>query len=232
MAKRNNLAADIIGIVKEGTKKWTRTVQMEERDPVSRRYRFARMTRERSIKFKETAEEIMEEAYNKASGNGRYTALARQIMYAARPHIQRKTGKPLQSAYFTQHLLPNYIEEHGCHHWRTGYDARGHLIEPHGGKTVNLGTNEVRGYLRGIHDPRHVEAELAAANIEFHGPKGNFGALLFIEKEGFGPLLREASFADRFDLATMSNQGHVGHGGKRVSRRDMLQVRHPAADAD
>jgi hypothetical protein len=208
MTKKNNsFAADMIGIVKEGTKKWKRTVQMEERDPVSRRYRFARMTRERSIKFKKAAEEIMEEAYNKASGNGRYTALARQIMYAARPHIQRKTGKPLQSAYFTQHLLPNYIEEHGCHHWRTGYDARGHLIEPHGGKTVNLGTSEVRGYLRGIHDPRHVEAELAAANIEFHGPQGNFGALLFIEKEGFGPLLREASFADRFDLATMSTKG-------------------------
>jgi hypothetical protein len=205
--KNNNLAADIIGCVKQGTKKWTRTAQMEERDPVSRRYRFARMTRERSIKFKEAAEEIMEEAYNKASGDGRYTALARQIMYAARPHIQRKTGKPLQSAYFTQHLLPNYIEEHGCHHWRTGYDARGHLIEPHGGKIVNLGTNEVRGYLKGIHDPKHVEAELAAANIEFHGPKGNFGALLFIEKEGFGPLLCEANFANRFDIATMSTKG-------------------------
>jgi hypothetical protein len=207
MTKKSNLAADIIGIVKEGTKKWTRTAQMEERDPVSRRYRFARMTRERSVKFKEAAEEVMEQAYNKASGNGRYTALARQIMYAARPHIQRKTGKPLQSAYFTQHLLPDYIEEHGCHHWRTGYDARGHLIEPHGGKIVNLGTTEVRGYLKGMRDPKHVEAELAEANIEFHGPEGNFGALLFIEKEGFGPLLREANFANRFDLATMSTKG-------------------------
>jgi hypothetical protein len=209
MAKKNNsnLAADIIGIVKQGTKKWTRTAQMEERDPGSRRYRYARMTRERSIKFKEAAEEIMVEANNKASGNGQYTALARQIMYAARPHIQRKTGKPLQSSYFTQHLLPDYIQEHGCHHWRTGYDARGHLIEPHDGKTVNLGTNEVRGYLKGIHDPRHVEAYLKAADIEFHGPEGNFGALLFIEKEGFGPLLQEASFANRFDLATMSTKG-------------------------
>ena len=170
MAKKNNsFAAGLIGIVKEGTKKWTRTVQMEERNPSSRRYRSARMTRERGIKFKEAAEEVMEEAYNKASGNGRYTALARQIMYAARPYIQQKTGKPLQSAYFTQYLLPNYIEEYGCHHWRTGYDARGHMIEPHGGKIINLGTTEVRGYLKGIHDPRHVEAKLAAADIEFYG---------------------------------------------------------------
>jgi hypothetical protein len=149
----------------------------------------------------------MEEAYNKASGNGQYTAKARQIMYAARKYIQEKTGKPLQDSYFTQTLLPNYIEEHGCHHWKTGYDARGHLIEPHGGKVVNLGTDEVRGYLKKIHDPKHVEAYLKAADIEFQGPEGNFGALLFIEKEGFGPLLREANIANRYDIATMSTKG-------------------------
>ena len=31
--------------------------------------------------------------------------------------------------------------------------------------------------------------------------------MLFIEKEGFGPLLREANIADRFDIATMSCKG-------------------------
>jgi hypothetical protein len=207
VTKKNSLAAGIIGIVKQGTKKWTRTVGMEERNPSSRRYRFARMTRERSIQFKEAAAEIMVNAYNKASGNGRYTALARQVMYCARDYIQRKTGKPLQSDYFTQHLLPDYIKEHGCHHWRTGYDPRGHLIEPHGGNVVNLGTDEVRRYLKGNHDPRHIEATFTGANIDFHGPEGNFGALLFIEKEGFGPLLREANIADRFDIATLSTKG-------------------------
>jgi hypothetical protein len=38
----------------------------------------------------------MEEAYNKVSDNGRLPANARQIMYAARPYIQEKTGKPLK----------------------------------------------------------------------------------------------------------------------------------------
>ena len=208
MAKKtNNLAADIIGIVKEGTKRWTRTVKMEERNPSSRGYRFARMTREVGVKFKAAAEEIMEEAYLKASGNGRYTALVRQIMYAARKYIQDKTGKMLQSSYFTQKLFPDYVKEHDCHHWRTGYDPRGHLIEPHGGKVVNLGTVEVHNYLEEIHDPKHVEAALTNANIDFHGPESNFGALLFIEKEGFGPLLREANFANRYDIATMSCKG-------------------------
>jgi hypothetical protein len=208
MTKRNNLAADIVGIVKEGTKKWTRTVQMEERNPASRRYRFARMTRERGIKFKEAAWEIMEEAYNEASGNGQYPALARQIMYAARPYIQKKVGKPLDSKYFTQVLLPDYLKAHPqCRRWLTAYDARGHLVEPHGGNVVNLGTSEVRDYLKKLRDPKLIGSAFSAANIDFHGPKDNFGALLFIEKEGFGPLIHRAAIPDCFDIAVMSTKG-------------------------
>ena len=50
------------------------------------------MTRERGISVKDAAAQIMEQAYLKVSGNGRYPANARQIMYAARPHIQKVTG--------------------------------------------------------------------------------------------------------------------------------------------
>src|SRR5262249_30090180 len=113
-------------------------------------------------------------------------ANARQIMYAARPYVQQKVGKPLHSAYFTQTLLPNYIEEHGCHHWTTAYDARGHFAEPHGGQRFGVGTLEVRDYLRGVRDPSFIDAALSAASIKCYGPKHNFGGLLFIEKEGFG----------------------------------------------
>ena len=116
-------------------------------------------------------------------------------------------GKPLQSAYFTQTLLPNYIEEHGCHHWTPAYDARGHFAEPHGGKRFGVGTLEVRDYLRGVRDPSFIDAALSAASISFYGPKHNFGALLFIEKEGFDPLLKAAQIANRSDIAIMSTKG-------------------------
>jgi len=205
--KRSSMADDIINAVTAATQNWTKTVKKEERNPSTRRYRYERMTREAGVKFKEAAWEIMEQAYNQASGNGRHTALARQIMYAARPYIQEKVGRELQSKYFTQTLLPDYIEEFGCQHWKTGYDPRGHLIEPHDGKTVNLGTDEVRHFLKDIRDPKHVTAALTGANIEFYGPKHNWSGLLFVEKEGFGPLMREAQFADRYDLATMSTKG-------------------------
>ena len=97
-----DLANDIIGLVREGTKKWTKTRKAEERNPASRSYRAQRMTRERGVSFKDAAAEIMGQAYLKVSGNGQYPANARQIMYAARPHIQQRTGKQLESNYFTQ----------------------------------------------------------------------------------------------------------------------------------
>lgn len=60
---------------------------------------------------KEAAYAAIPEAYLKA-GRGRYPVNARQIMYAARPAIQDATGQPLNDAYFTQTLLPDYIRDH------------------------------------------------------------------------------------------------------------------------
>jgi hypothetical protein len=102
-----DLANDIVGLVREGTKKWTKTRKAEERNPASRSYRTSRMTRQRGVSFKEAAAEIMEAAYMRVSGNGALPANARQIMYAARSHIQKVTGKQLESNYFTQMLLPD-----------------------------------------------------------------------------------------------------------------------------
>ena len=148
MPKNNNMAADIIAVVKDGTKRWTKTVKAEERSPISRSYRRARMTQERGLTLKDVADEVMEEAYLKASGGGRYWANARQIFYAARPLIQGQTGRPLDADYFTQVLLPNYLEEHECHDWKVAYDARGHFIEPHGGHSFGVGTLQVDAYLK------------------------------------------------------------------------------------
>jgi hypothetical protein len=202
----SSMAADIMGVVREGTKKWTRTVKAEERSPATRPYRFARMTREHGVSFKEAAAEIMEEAYMKVSGGGSLPANARQIMYAARPHIQKVTGKPLDDDYFTQTLLPDYVDEHGVD-WNVVFDARGHFAEPHKGIHFGVGTLEVRGYLHDHHDAEIMDEEFKLAHIKTCGPNGNFGAVLFIEKEGFDPILREAGIANKFDIAIMSTKG-------------------------
>jgi Topoisomerase 6 subunit A/Spo11, Toprim domain len=210
MAKRTDqprdMANDIIGLVRAGTKKWTRTRKAEERSPASRSYRYSRMTRERGISVKEAAAQIMEAAYRKVSGPDRLPANARQIMYAARGHIQKVTGRPLESNYFTQTILPNYVMETGVE-WNVVYDARGHFNEPHGGSGFGIGTLEVRNYLANFHDPSIVDAELSQAKVETNGPSGNFGAVLFVEKEGFDPHLKAAKIANKFDLAIMSTKG-------------------------
>ena len=54
----------------------------------------------------------MKECYMKVSDNDRLPATARQIFYVARPMIEEQTDKPLAYPYFSQTLLPNYIDEH------------------------------------------------------------------------------------------------------------------------
>ena len=81
----------------------------------------------------------------------------RSIMYAARPEILRLTGNPkLDSRYFTQTLLPDYIEANPaeCKTWDVLYDARGSLIEPHTNRQIPLGTQDVRSYLNSTPEKR------------------------------------------------------------------------------
>ena len=204
--KNSDMANDISNVVRAGTKKWTRTRKAEERSPASRSYRYSRMTRERGVQLKEAAWEIMEQAYLKVSDNGALPANARQIMYAARPHIQERTGRQLQDSYFTQTLLPGYIEENVVD-WNIVYDARGHFKEPHDGEFFGVGTLEVRDYLARLHDPKLIDAACKQATIEICGPSGGFSAVMFIEKEGFDPILKAARTADKFDIAIMSTKG-------------------------
>jgi hypothetical protein len=162
----------------------------------------------RSTSQKEAAEQVMEEAYMVTSANGTLPALARQVMYQARPKIQELTGgRRLDDQYFCQTLLPNYIEEYGVD-WDVVFDARGHFEEPYaGGKIIPLGTLEVRSYLKQIREAKFEGASLKGPKVSTLGPDGCFSAVLFIEKEGFTPLFDRVKLAERYDLAIMSTKG-------------------------
>ncbi len=157
------------------------------------------------ITVREVAWEVMEDAYNKVSDNGRLPANARQIMYAARPEILARADKDsFGDDYFTQILLPEYVAEHGCS-WDVVYDARGHFIEPHTKKQVALGTLEVRDYLRFEAD-KEPDFRLDT-DYPTQGPANRFSAALFIEKEGFHPLFKHVKLAERWDIAIISTKG-------------------------
>ena len=196
---------DIIGAVTGVTKKWAKQRKAEERHANAEANRRFVMTSSRYT-IKDAAWDVMEDAYLKASGGGTLPAHARQVMYAARPAIQDRTGQTLNDQYFTQTLLPDYIEENGVD-WNVVYDARGHFTEPHTDCTIGLGTIGVRNYLHDVDEPRIKPTDIAKPKVKTHGPDGRFGAILFIEKEGFMPLFKEVKLAERYDIAIMSTKG-------------------------
>ena len=55
-----------------------------------------------------------------------------------------------------------------------------------------------------ITDPAHV---LIRSDFPTKGPTNRFGAVLFIEKEGFDEMLKAARIAERYDIAVMSTKG-------------------------
>jgi Topoisomerase 6 subunit A/Spo11, Toprim domain len=202
-----NIANDMIDAVEAATRKWTRQKKSEERHPGMIRYRMSRMTKEPRTTQKDAAWQIMEEAYMAASGNGTLPALARQIFYQARPKIMAMTDdKELQYGYFSQTLLPDYIEEHGVD-WDVVYDARGHFEEPHTNRRIGCGTIEVGNYLHAMQDPEIVAAEFSDASVDIIGPSGNIAGVLFCEKEGFNPLFKAVNVANRYDLMIVSTKG-------------------------
>ena len=205
--KQRGIAGDIADAFACVTRKWTRQKKSEERHPGNIRYRISRMTKEPRTTQKDAAWEIMEDAYMAASGNDTLPALARQIFYQARPKIMAMTDdKELAYGYFSQTLLPDYIEEHGVD-WNVVYDARGHFEEPHTNRRIGCGTIEVGNYLGAMNEPSIIPAEFADASVNIIGPSGCISGVLFCEKEGFNPLFKAVNLANRYDLMIISTKG-------------------------
>src|SRR5215831_19453823 len=190
------------------TRKWTRQRRSEERHPGNVRYRVSRMTKVARITQKEVAWAVMEQCYRAVSGLRNLPAKVRQIFYRARPKIMAETDdRELAYNYFSQTLLPDYVEEHGCEHWNVVWDARGHFEEPHTNRRIGCGTLEVRNYLAAIKNPSIDSADFSDAEVEIIGPDGGFSAVMYCEKEGFDPLFKAVNLANRYDLMIISNKG-------------------------
>jgi hypothetical protein len=210
-----SVAAPHVPIVNDGKtpdlRRWGGAIAGVLESVLRRAYRRLAPPRRRGD-IREAAFQVMAEAYLKASANGTLPANARQVMYAARPLIAKLLGPdrdPVDDKYFTQVLLPDYVAENEdeCAGWDIVYDARGHLVEPHTGHRIPLGTEAVRGYLL----PRQARRESllsVGGGLRWQAePRDRYRTALFIEKEGFGPLLQAARIAERFDCAILSTKG-------------------------
>lgn len=228
----HDIAAAINLAVAAVTERWAKQRKAEERDR-NRRLRRREQLVDKPVRIstKQAASEVMRDAYMKASDDGQLPAKPRQIMYAARPKILEITGKDtLDDAYFTQTLLPDYIEEHAdeCARWDIVWDARGTFTEPHTGREVPLGTLEVRDYLglRAIGAPAITIS--TRADYFTCGPEHRFDTILFVEKEGFGPLFNAVHLAERYDLGVMSTKGMSVTAARmlldRLSKRGIKRI--------
>lgn len=147
--------------------------------------------------LKEDVFEVMPAAVAAASGGGALPFKVRQLYYQVRPLLQDLTDKTLEYAYFTPALVTEYEELHGPIPGLL-YDARGTFTEPHTGKAVPLGTAEVSNYAV---------------------PDWTFDKILYIEKEGFAPVLEAAKFAERFDVGIMGGKGYATRAAKDLLAR-------------
>ncbi len=214
----------LLKAVESVTNPWRKQRKKEERgrpEVKARRRRVLCCEYEYStrVTIKEAAYDCMSEAYQKASAGGTLPAHARQIMYAARPTIlensmDRYGNTPeLRSEYFTQTVLPAYMAEHPSKTagWDVVFDARGNLTEPHTKKRVPLGTLDVRRYLRDIARGKDSDSDVSCEAVDDNyptcGPANRFGAVLFIEKEGFLPLFKAVNLEKRYDISIMSTKG-------------------------
>jgi hypothetical protein len=205
--RSRNIANDMLDAVETATSKWTRQKKSEERHPGMVRYRASRMTKEPRTSQKEAAWEVMEAAYMAAGGKDNLPALVRQIFYKARPKIMAMTDdKELAYGYFSQVLVPDYIEEHDVN-WNVIYDARGHFEEPHTNRRIGVGTNEIHNYLLAMKEPQIDRATFSDADVNIIGPDGGISGVLFCEKEGFNPLFKAVNLTNRFDLMIISTKG-------------------------
>jgi hypothetical protein len=202
----------IFDAVRSVTGAWARQRKAEEREVSRISRRRDALIRSRRMTIRDAAWSLMSQAYLKASSGGTLPAHARQIMYAARGEIQHLTGRILDDQYFTQQLLPDFMNEHphATAEWDIVFDARGHFHEPHTGRVVPLGTIDVRRFLHQVGEHALPELRVDLPELAIFptcGPEHRYGAILFIEKEGFLPLFRAVHLAERYDLAIMSTKG-------------------------
>lgn len=209
--KAGDLRADLKTAVAKITDPWRKEKLHRERVSRERLQRFRYPVRSESVR--DAAFAVMEQAYSHASGNGEHYANARQIMYSARPLVLERTeGKCWKnSQYFTQTLLKDYLDRYEPD-WadRVVWDARGQLHEPHTDTRVPLGGLGVMRHLREWTDGQvecSPEALTIPRKLATCGPAMRYGAAVFIEKEGFAPILEHMQFAERHDAAVLSTKG-------------------------
>jgi hypothetical protein len=145
------------------------------------------------ISEKDIIKNCIHEAIDKASGSGEYRYSQRQLFYAVRPHIINLLNKEPDYNYFSSVITE--IESTDGDLLGLYRDPRGVLYHPHLRTEIPLGTLSVEEYSR---------------------PDWTFNKILYSEKEGFFPILKDTKWAEKHDCALMTSKGFASRAVKDI----------------
>jgi hypothetical protein len=138
--------------------------------------------------------DALPDAIARISGNGNTRYSLRQLFYAIRPRLLKVFGKEPKYGTFTK-IISAYEEELGHDLEGIYRDNRGTLYHPHLRQEIPLGTLAVEEYQR---------------------PEWTFNKVLYCEKEGFFPLLKDARWPERHDCALLTSKGYATKAARDV----------------
>jgi DNA topoisomerase VI subunit B len=204
------LKVGIVSVTKEFTKKKKR-IERER----AKRWKPEKIKKPKTISQIEAAFMVMEAAYMKASDNNTLPAKSRQVYYPARPGILQLCGIDDLSQDYFRKLIRRFERENPdlTKDWDIIYDARGALVEPYTNNCIPLGTVDVRNYINGWSDVHVVSGgrlspmSVSEPVVSHTGHHGLYKYALFIEKEGFEPLIRAAKIQEKYGIALLSTKG-------------------------
>jgi hypothetical protein len=127
----------------------------------------------------------LEDAIERVSGGRKYRYSLRQLFYAIRPSLISTLGREPKYGTFSK-IITEY--EADCEKDLPGIyrDTRGVLYHPHMHEEIPLGTLAVEKYKR---------------------PEWTFHKILYCEKEGFFPMLKDSEWPERNDCALLTSKG-------------------------
>lgn len=140
----------------------------------------------RAVSKRELILDCLEDAIDHASTGGKFRFSIRNLFYATRPLLLKQGIEEPDYDYFGK-VIAAYEAENGDIPGMYR-DARGVLIHPHTRERIELGTLNVETYKR---------------------PDWLFKRIVYIEKQGFFPVLEDAKWGERWDCALLSSQGQA-----------------------
>ena len=209
----SNIADDLAKCVLGATKKYTKQRKAEERDSRAYSNRCSMYLSQR-VFYTSVAHRIFPEAYKHASGDGTHPVSKRQMYYASRDLFHHATGRAMKKQATCDTVLLGFMNAHPklTATWRITADPRGTLLIPNAWQETRIpcGTLDIDSHLHTINTESLCNVErLPSVQIQWPSlaPGQRYRAVVYIEKEGFEPLLRHAQIAERFEIAIMSCKG-------------------------